>query len=244
VYAIIRNINRPVPERVVKKFNLESTLRELSLKAIVKQKTRNIPSDLEELKNLRKKLFWTFLYWRDWSKKIKALICILITAITLKNDLLKTASEPFIERGFLSNEDCASKELCCFLASLMHSEITTLRLPMLSINPVPENRFLNLLLQNGQICLSNDASLSFMDNQEADFGVQTLIAAIDAKCSTLKTIRIIPFSGPEMQIIKDSLFDSPAFFRVLSRLTSLDLDCYDCGDWALEQIGTHATDLV
>jgi hypothetical protein len=242
VYAIIRNINRPVPERVVKKFNLESTLRELSLKAIVKQKTHHIPSDLEGLNNLRKKIFITFLYWRYWSKKIKTPIRILITAITLKNNLLKTASEPF-ERD-LSNEDCASKELCCFLASLMHSEITTLRLPMLSINPLPENRFLSLLLQNGQICLSNDASLSFMDNREADFGVQTLIDAIDAKCSTLKTLRIIPFSGPEMQIIKDSLFDSPAFFRVLSRLTSLDLDCYDCGDWALEQIGTHATNLV
>jgi hypothetical protein len=156
--------------------------------------------------------------------------------------LLKTASEPF-ERD-ITNEDCASKELCCFLAALMHSEITTLRLPMLSINPLPENRFLNLLLQNGQICLSNDASLSFMNNQEADFGVPMLIDAIDAKCSRLKTLRIISFSGPEMQIIKDSLFDSPAFFQVLSRLTSLDLDCYDCGDWALEQIGTHATNLV
>jgi hypothetical protein len=161
------------------------------------------------------------------------------------------ATEPFTRS--ISNEDRPDrykKYLCSFLASLMHSEITTLRLPMLAINPVSEGEYLQLLVlaQNEYLyeCDPREVTetLSILDRQEAAEGVPMLIDAIDAKCSGLKTLQIMKFSDPKMEIIKDSLFDSPAFFRVLSRLTSLDLDCYDCHDWALEQIGTHATNLV
>jgi hypothetical protein len=128
-------------------------------------------------------------------------------------------SDEFGTSGF------ASEELCyCFLATLMHNELTSLTLMPLSIrtcNPP----------------LVGNASLSLEERLKAFCGVPMLIDAIDTKCPRLKSLEI------NILLDEDSSLGD-AFFKLLPRLTTLRLDCYWCDDWALMQIAAHATNLV
>jgi hypothetical protein len=138
----------------------------------------------------------------------------------------------------------ATEATCCFLATLMHSEITTLKLPMLNSTLPPMDFAFKLLAQSFN-ALAGGAIISLKELHEASCGVLVLINSIGAQCSNLKSLRIMDLSWntPLMPLTEGSIFGT-AFFQVLPRLTSLDLNYYQCGDWALKQIGTHATNLV
>jgi hypothetical protein len=86
--------------------------------------------------------------------------------------------------------------------------------------------------------------MSLEELHEASCGVLMLLNAIGAQCPNLKSLTLmdLSFDSPLMPLNEGSIFGS-AFFRVLPRLTKLDLNYYLCGDWALKKIATHATNL-
>jgi hypothetical protein len=143
------------------------------------------------------------------------------------------------------NTEFLSEEMCCFLATLMHSEITTLELPTLN-STLPPMDFA-FKWQMAQIYKSHAGEaqrMSFKQLHEESCGVLMLINAIGAQCSNLKSLSIWDlYNAPMIPLTEGSIFGT-AFFRVLPRLTKLDMCYYQCGDWALTQIGTHATNLV
>jgi hypothetical protein len=146
------------------------------------------------------------------------------------------------------NTECTSEEMCCFLATLMHSEITTLDLPMLN-STLPQMDFA-FTWRMAQIYNSPAAGeahnfMSLKELHEESCGVLMLINAICAQCPRLTSLSIMELSwkAPMIPLTEGSIFGT-AFFRVLPRLTKLDLNYYLCGDWALKQIATHATNLV
>jgi hypothetical protein len=164
------------------------------------------------------------------------------TAITLKKILLKMVVQDFTKNCKIN--EFTSEEMCCFLATLMHSEITTLNLPALN-STLPPMDFAFKWLAQSYSPHAGRAPVSLKELHEASCGVLMLINAIGAQCSSLKSLSIMAISCavPMPPLTKGSIFGT-AFFRVLPRLTELDINCYQCGDWALKQIGTHATNLV
>jgi hypothetical protein len=144
-----------------------------------------------------------------------------------------------------NRETCMTEDMCCFLATLMHSEITTLKLPTLnSILPPMDFAF---KWRTAQLYKSTAGQnpMSLKEQHKASCGVLMLINAIGAQCPNLKSLSIMDlgWNVPLMPLTEGSIFGT-AFFRVLPRLTKLDLNYYQCGDWALTQIGTHAANLV
>jgi hypothetical protein len=126
-------------------------------------------------------------------------------------------------------EEIASEELCCFLATLMHNELTTLTLmPLRTSNPP----------------LVGNASLSLEERLKALCGVPMLTDAIDTKCPRLKSLEIRNKQSDNQYPLNESSSLGDAFFKLLPRLTTLRLECYQCDDWALMQIAAHATNLV
>jgi hypothetical protein len=147
-------------------------------------------------------------------------------------------------------KEYASDELCCFLATLLHGELTTLSLPMLRSTSPETNRTIAQALQsyNHSLDAAAISQLSLAAVNEASHGVRMLINAIEANCSSLKTLHILTLSiynplNPLAPLTEDSSLAN-LFFRALPRLTNLHADCYKCDDWALLQIATHATNLV
>ena len=145
----------------------------------------------------------------------------------------------------LKNDECSSEEMCCFLATLMHSEITTLDLPTLnSTLPPMDFAFKWRMTQIYNSTAGEAQKMSVKELHKESCGVLMLINAIGAQCSNLKSLRITDlWDAPLIPLTEGSIFGT-AFFRVLPRLTKLDLNYYQCGDWALTQIGTHAANLV
>ena len=143
--------------------------------------------------------------------------------------------------------DHASEEMCCFLATLMHSEITTLKLPPLN-STFPRMDFAFKQLAKMYNSLKGEPLMSAKELHEASCGVRMLINAIGAQCSNLKSLHIMDLSGqspfvPLMPLTEGTIF-GPYFFQILPRLTSLKMNYYLCSDWALKEIGIHATNLV
>jgi len=143
--------------------------------------------------------------------------------------------------------DHASEEMCCFLATLMHSEITTLTLPSLN-STFPRMDFAFKRLAKMYNSLKGEAQMSAKELYEASCGVRMLINAIGAQCSNLKSLHIMDLSGqspfvPLMPLTEGSIY-GPSFFQVLPRLTTLKMNYYLFDDCALKQIGTHATNLM
>jgi hypothetical protein len=125
-----------------------------------------------------------------------------------------------LEENDSMGEKCASQELCCFVAALMHSELAAVRLPTLDYTgktPQTKAKFQILLEAIGV----ESPGLSFLH-------VQTIWTNPPAFLS-------------EYSALGDTLF------RVLPRLTNLRvmlLDKIHCDDWALQQFAVHATNLV
>jgi hypothetical protein len=145
-------------------------------------------------------------------------------------------------------EECASEEMCCFLATLMHSEITTLHLPPLnSTLPLMDFSF-KWRTAHMYKSPAGEALMSLKELHDESCGVLMLINAIGAQCPRLKCLHIMDLSWhaqlvPLIPLNEGSIFGT-AFFQVLPRLTSLKMEYYLFGDWALKQIATHATNLV
>jgi hypothetical protein len=112
--------------------------------------------------------------------------------------------------------------------------------PLTDIIVVRVAQFYNHLLSAAGI-----APPSLAQVNGASHGVRMLIEAIGAECSTLRSLHIMALSyfDPLMPLTEGSSLGS-VFFRALPRLTNLQIDCYECDDWALIQLGTHATNLV
>ena len=166
----------------------------------------------------------------------------VIAAFTLKNLLLEMIVDPY------KNDDTkmkhATEEMCCFLATLMHSKITTLKLPMLN-NTLPPMDFAFKLLAQSYNTLAGRAAMSLKELHEASCGVLLLINAIGTQCSKLKSLSIVNMMwGAQLTPLNEGSIFGTAFSHVLPRLTSLDMSYYLFGDWALKQISTHATNLV
>jgi hypothetical protein len=127
----------------------------------------------------------------------------------------------------------ASEELCCFLATLMHNELATLTLMPLRTSTRTCNP-----------PLVENVSLSLEERLKAFCGVPMLIDAIDTKCPRLKSLEIRNMTSNGQFLLDEGSSLGDAFFKLLPRLTTLRLDCYQCDDWALMQIAAHATNLV
>jgi hypothetical protein len=155
------------------------------------------------------------------------------------------AGSNHITMKYRITKECVSEELCCFLATLMHSEITTLNLPALNSTLPPMDFAFKWRMAQMHKSPAGQDPLSLKEIHEESCGVLMLINAIGAQCPNLKSLSImdLAWNAPLMPLTEGSIF-GPAFFQVLPRLTSLDMCYYQCGDWALTQIGTHATNLV
>jgi hypothetical protein len=152
----------------------------------------------------------------------------------------------FIQEEDSNTIECISDEMCCFLATLMHSEIKNLDLPPLnSTYPPMDFAFQWRMAQIYKSPAGREPQImSLKKLHEESCGVHLLINAIGAQCSKLKSLSIVDLdNAPILPLDEGSIFGT-AFFRVLPRLKKLDLNFYQCGDWALTQIGTHATNLV
>jgi hypothetical protein len=137
------------------------------------------------------------------------------------------------------DKKCVSEELCHFLATLMHGDITTLHLPTLR-STLPLSHY----------DISRVASAagfpppSLAEVNEASHGVRELINAIGAKCSKLKYLHITNWTYQQklMPLTRASSLGK-LLFQLLPRLTRLQMEFYQCDDWALKQIGFQATNL-
>jgi hypothetical protein len=202
------------------------------LKAVIEHKNHLILSHEEGLKNLRKK--------RYLSQKYNPDLYLIHAAVTLKTAVLSIVTEDLKMRennNSCSTKECASKEMCRFLATLMHREITSLHLPTLH----------STLLYKNKKRVKNAAGFpppSLMEVNETSHDVQVLINAIGAQCSKLKSLHITNLSNqePSMPVSEVSSLGK-VLFQLLPRLSILEINCYQCDDWALIQIGTQATNL-
>jgi hypothetical protein len=116
----------------------------------------------------------------------------------------------------------ATQELCCFVAALLHGELTEVRLPTLdSTGETPPT------------------------NAKTKF--QTLMEAIGAESPGLKLLHVRTLETKTPPLLTESSPLGTTFFGVLPRLTCLQflmLDFFRCDDWALQQFAEHATNLV
>jgi hypothetical protein len=122
------------------------------------------------------------------------------------------------EEKDLMGEKCASQELCCFVAALLHNELAAVRLPTLDYT-----------------------------GETLQTKAKMLLEAIGAESPglTFLHVRTIWTRAPAFLTENSALGDT--FFRVLPRLTNLRvmlLDRFYCDDWALQQFAVHATNLV
>lgn len=127
--------------------------------------------------------------------------------------------------------------ICCFLATLMNSEIISLRLPALKSSPPLKNNSVKSLLSAGKAPLGPKPN------------IQKLMEAIGAKCSGLRLLHVcVQVASGEQNLLTEDSHLGGSFFRALPRLTSLQVvqisTWYQCGDWALQQFGMHAPNLV
>jgi len=229
---------RPDQKQMVKKYTFKLTLKELSLKAVIDHKNHFLLAGVKGPQILRKKLCRNL-----YNKQIKS-YTVLFTAASLKNMLLKKITENFRKN---SRKECASEELCYFMATLVHGELFSLRVPMLRSNPplTDENVVRVVQYYNNLLSAAGMVPPSLSEVNQASRGIRMLLNAIETECSSLRSLHLmsLSFFNPLMPLTNDSSLGT-VFFRALHRLTNLHIDCYECDDWALMQFATHATNLV
>jgi hypothetical protein len=158
------------------------------------------------------------------------------------------ATEEFEECriGTTNKNHCASEELCTFLATLINSEITSLTIPPLSTTQT--DCYFNRVAQfcNHLLSAAGKALLSPEEFNKTFCGVPMLLDAIGTKCPSLKSLHMLPLDYYKtfIPLMKDNSLGDSFFKGVLPRLTVLNMYCYECDDWALMQIATHASSLV
>lgn len=111
------------------------------------------------------------------------------------------------------------KELCGFLACLMHSRVKAIHLP--------------------------DMNVIWTSGNESKF--QALVEAIGAECSRLTTLDLRNSLNYESPALTEGSSMGRTFFAALPQLASLriaQLDNFSCDDWALQQFGLHGHNLV
>jgi hypothetical protein len=144
-----------------------------------------------------------------------------LTAEGLKSDLLKMLALYKNSKEYLFIYDSMLvKEMRCFVTMLLHHNIKYLHMP------------------------------SCDDwNEENKLEFEKLLKVIGSQCSGLKKFRFIDGWGSindNPALTKQSWYGR-AFFRALPGLSSLqvlELDSYNCNDWALQQIGMHGQNIV
>lgn len=164
------------------------------------------------------------------------------TAFTLKTDLMKKAID-----GFESGADgSALEELCCFVATLMHSELTTVDLP--ALNSIPRDTVAgHQLIQIAWCKVSFSAANSALSLGERNSNFETLMDAMVAKCHQLKRLHVRTLKQNKPLYMTEGSHLAGTFFRALPQLASLQivkLDMFCCDDWVLQQFGAHGTNLV
>jgi hypothetical protein len=156
------------------------------------------------------------------------------------------ATVEFQENNF-DTDTCALEELCSFLATLMNSEITTLTIPPLSTTMPQMDYTFKRMAQfcNEVLRAAGKAPLSLEELNKTFRGVPMLMDAIGTKCPSLKSLHIQNLSTERPYIpMKKGYSLGDTFFKVvLPRLTILNMDSYEFDDWALMQIGSHASSL-
>lgn len=158
---------------------------------------------------------------------------LIRTASTLQTKLIKMATEDF-QRG--AGGESASKELCYFLASLMHNQLLVLQLPTLQIPQCQKQK------NTGLLDFCKHLLGSFLPPKSS---IETLMEAIGAKCSRLQYLHIKTLETGPLLTRGSHLGNS--FFRALPQLRSLKnvtIDSMCCDDWALRQIGMHGYNLA
>jgi hypothetical protein len=147
-------------------------------------------------------------------------ICKKISASGLKIDLLKKMSSPVTFGTFKEKDKVDMEQVCCILASLMHHEVTTVHMPDFKFDgdwcPVLESK------------------------------VQNLVEAIGAKCPKLTSLQLTN-SFYYSTFLEQSSCLRDTFFKLLPRLVHLQrlqINFFTCGDWGLQQISNHCTNLV
>jgi hypothetical protein len=124
------------------------------------------------------------------------------------------------EKEVKASRKSAWQELCCFVASLLHSELAAVHLPTIDTN--------------GETSPTNSKLL-------------TLMEAIGAESPGLELLHVRTTSTKNPPFLTHISRLGEKFFRVLPRLTSLKvlmLDLFRCDDWGLQQFAMHATNLV
>lgn len=134
----------------------------------------------------------------------------------------------------------ASEDLCCYVAALMHKELTILHLPAFNTIPWTWKKPPSRLMQFYNQLFSAAKS-------EPTPNLQRLLEAIGTECSGLKLLHVKTLRGNEPLFLTEGSCLADTFFRTLPRLTNLQilqLDKFRCDDWALQQFGMHGTNLV
>lgn len=156
------------------------------------------------------------------------------------------ANKEFALKNF-NTDACASGELCSVLATLMNSEIATLTIPPLSTTMPQMDFTFKKMAQfcNHLLSTSGKAPMSLEELNKTFRGVPMLIDAIGTKCPSLKSLHILNVTTGRSYIpLKKGYSLGDTFFKVvLPRLTILSMDCYECDNWALMQIGSHGSGL-
>jgi hypothetical protein len=125
-----------------------------------------------------------------------------------------------LEENDPMGEKCASQELCCFVAALMHSELDAVRLPTLDYTT---------------------------ETLQTKAKIRVLLEAIGAESPGLRFLHVQTLWTRPPPFLTENSALGDTFFRVLTRLTNLRvmlLDKIHCDDWALQQFAMHAKNLV
>jgi hypothetical protein len=124
------------------------------------------------------------------------------------------------ELKFDKNEllNAEMEQLCCIMASLMHQEVTSVRVPdfVVSWRLVP------------------------------GFKLLQLVETIGAECPKLTSFNLTT-SYYKTPVLTETSDLAAAIYKVLPRLVNLrnlQINYFICGDRALQQIGMHCTNLV
>jgi hypothetical protein len=157
------------------------------------------------------------------------------------------ATAKFRQKNFHKIMCASSEELCSFLATLMNNEITTLTIPPLSTTIPQMDYTFKRMAQfcNQVLSAAGKAPLSLEELNKTFRGVPMLMDTIGTKCPSLKSLHILNLTIERNYIpLKRGYSLGDTFFKVvLPRLTILSMDCYECDDWTLIQIGSHGSSL-
>jgi hypothetical protein len=134
----------------------------------------------------------------------------------VKIDLLKMISELKFDKNELLNAEM--EQLCCIMASLMHQEVISVRVPdfVVSWRLVPGLKLLQL------------------------------VETIGTECPKLTSLNLTT-SYYKTPVLTQTSDLAATIFKVLPRLVNLrnlQINYFICGDRALQQIGLHCTNLV